>query len=80
MMVGGKLLKHKFQADSHMTFQQVYDFVFKDNIPVFRDLARELGEEHFLKVLKKVALDDALRSGQEDARRLPVNDFASYNA
>jgi hypothetical protein len=38
--------KHKFSADSGMTFQEVYDFAIKETIPVIQSLAKELGEVH----------------------------------
>ncbi len=70
--------KHKFVADSQMTFEEVFDFAYKKLIPVLQGLARELGEEHFLAVLKQVAFESALRAGQATARQLPCNDFAAF--
>ena len=73
-------VKHKFLQDSNMTFQEVFDFAFKSLIPVLRGLAKELGEDHFLETLKKVAFESALKAGQATARQLPCNDFAAFNA
>ena len=73
-------VKHKFLEGSNMTFQEVFDFAFKSSIPVLQNLAQELGEDHVLKVLKKVAFESALKAGQATARQLPCNDFAAFNA
>ena len=71
-------VKHKFLEGSNMTFQEVFDFAFKSLIPVLQGLAKELGEDHFLKALRKVAFESALKAGQDTARRLPCNDFAAF--
>ena len=72
--------KHKFLADSHMTFQEVFDFAFASLIPVLQGLAAELGEDHFLEALKKVSFECALKAGQDTARQLQCNDFAAFTA
>ncbi len=72
------IVKHKFLEDSGMTFQEVFDFAFKKLIPVLQGLAKELGEDHFLEALKKVASECALKAGQATARQLPCNDFAAF--
>jgi hypothetical protein len=73
-------VKHKFLEGSNMTFQEVFDFAFKSLIPVLQGLAKELGEDHFLEVLKNVAFESALKAGQDTARQLPCNDFAAFTA
>jgi len=74
------IVKHKFLEGSNMTFQEVFDFAFKSLIPVLQGLAKELGKDHFLKALKKVAFESALKAGQDTARQLPCNDFAAFTA
>jgi hypothetical protein len=71
---------HKFSAGSKMTFQEVFDFAFKNLIPLLRGLAQELGEERFLAALEKVAFESAVKAGQDTARQLPSNDFSAYSA
>ena len=71
-------IKHKFLECSNMTFQEVFDFAFKKLIPVLQGLAKELGEDHFLEVLRKVASECALKAGQATASQLPCNDFAAF--
>lgn len=73
-------VKHKFLADSNMTFQEVFDFTYKRFIPVLEGLAREFGEGRFLEALKQVASECALRAGEDSARELPCNDFAAFTA
>lgn len=70
---------HKFLEDSHMTFQDVFDFAYQDLIPVLQGLAHELGEERFWEALRKVVYEVAWQGGQETARQLPCNDFAAFN-
>jgi len=71
-------VEHKFLEGSNMTFQEVFDFAFKKFIPVLQGLTKELGEDHFLEVLKKVAFESALKAGQDTARQLPRNDLAAF--
>ena len=71
---------HKFLEDSNMTFQEVFDFAFKSLIPVLQGLAKELGKDHFLEALKKVAFECALKAGQDTARQLQSNDLAAFKA
>jgi L-2-amino-thiazoline-4-carboxylic acid hydrolase len=80
IMESGNAVTHKFLEDSHMTFEEVFDFAYKGLIPVLQGLAHELGEERFLEVLKQVVFDVALKGGQDTARQLPCNDFDAFNA
>ena len=46
--------KHKFESDSGMTMQQIYNFAFKENyIPAMKNLMKQIGKEKFLEMLKK---------------------------
>lgn len=46
--------KHKFQSDSGMTMQQVYDFAYKEwYIPAMKNIMAQIGREKFLELLKK---------------------------
>jgi hypothetical protein len=45
--------KHKFQSDSGMTMQQVYNFAYKQwYIPAMKNLMLQIGKEKFLNMLK----------------------------
>ena len=46
--------QHKFQSDSGMSIQQVYNFAYKGNyIPAMKNLMKQIGREKFLEMLKK---------------------------
>jgi len=46
--------KHKFESNSRMTMEQVYDFAFKGNyIPAMKNLMKLIGKKKFLYMLKK---------------------------
>jgi len=79
-MATESIAKHKFQEDSQMTFEQVFDFAFKRLVPILRDAAKELGEERVFEVLKRVASEHVRQAAQATARQLPCNDFAAWNA
>ena len=57
--------QHKFQMDSGMTMQQVYNFAFKENyIPAMKNLMMQIGKEKFLEMLKKSS--EMVYEGDED--------------
>ncbi|MEW5868378.1 MAG: L-2-amino-thiazoline-4-carboxylic acid hydrolase [Chloroflexota bacterium] len=72
--------QHKFQEDSHMTYEEVFDFAYKGLVPVLQGLAKELGEERFWEALKKTAFDAKLKEAQDYASQLPSNDLDAYSA
>ena len=77
-MDGSASVTHKFQADSGMTFQEVFDFAFKTFfIPTLQGLADELGEE-YLETLKKGASEARLRRGRSAAENSPDNSLAEF--
>ena len=44
--------KHKFESDSGMTMQQVYNFAYKQwYIPAMKNLMKQIGREQFLDML-----------------------------
>ena len=46
--------QHKFQSDSGMSFQEVFDFAYKKNyIPAMKNLMSQIGHEEFIELLKK---------------------------
>ena len=45
--------QHKFQSDSGMTMQQVYNFAYKQwYIPAMKNLMKQIGKEKFLEMMK----------------------------
>jgi L-2-amino-thiazoline-4-carboxylic acid hydrolase len=46
--------QHKFQSDSGMSIQEVYNFAYKEwYIPAMKNLMKQIGREKFLEMLKK---------------------------
>lgn len=46
--------QHKFQSDSGMTIQQVYNFTFKSHlIPIIKNIMKQIGKEKLLNMLRK---------------------------
>jgi hypothetical protein len=46
--------QHKFQSDSGMSIQQVFNFAFKEwYIPAMKNLMKQIGREKFLEMLRK---------------------------
>ena len=64
-----------FQQDSQMTFQEVYDFAFKGLIPIFKNLAAEIGEAQFVETIKRISSELALQGGEEGAKEAACNDL-----
>jgi hypothetical protein len=62
-------VKRKFLEGSNMTFQEDFDFAFKDLIPVLQGLAKELEEDHFLVLQPHIARSVILSDRRE--RRIP---------
>jgi L-2-amino-thiazoline-4-carboxylic acid hydrolase len=58
--------KHKFESDSGMTMQQVYNFAFEGYyIPAMKNLMEQIGKDKFLKMLRKST--DMLYENDKDA-------------
>ena len=58
--------QHKFEKDSGMTMQEVYNFAFKQwYIPAMKNLMKQIGKEKFLDMLKKSS--EMLYEGDENA-------------
>jgi hypothetical protein len=71
--------KHKFLADSGLSFKEVYDFAFSWNmIPILQSLAAEIGKDKLIEILKTKGSEDALRSNREWAKKIGKNDLATY--
>lgn len=71
---------HKFEADSGMSFQEVFDFAYSGLIPVLHGLSREFGEDRFFQALEKIVFQCSLTAAQDSVRGLPSNDFSAYTA
>jgi len=71
--------KHKFLADSGMSFKEVYDFAYGGNlIPILQFLCAKIGQEKLIEMLKEAAEEETRRSSRELANKLGKNDLATY--
>ena len=71
--------KHKFREDSGMTYEQVFNFAFRQFlIPIVQNLKKEHNEEVFIDALKKAASESFAQNGQMMAQKLPSNDLNAF--
>lgn len=71
--------KHKFLADSKMSFKEVFDFAFRNSfILIMRNLENEMGKEKFIEMLKRVSSEAATQNIQNMAKNLPERTLAMY--
>ncbi len=73
--------RHKFLADSRMTFADVFKFTYQDGfIPLMNHLAKEVGREKLVKMLKQAASEASAermaKRAEEFQARTPA-DFIS---
>ena len=66
------------EVDAKMTFKQVYDFAFNDNIQILKALENEIGREKFLPMLQKVASNTAAEQVKRSAPPPPKNTLAAF--
>jgi len=72
--------KHKFQEDSGMSFQEVFEFAFKDFIQTMESFARQMGRDNLLEMIRKDLEESSRLSAKNTVERLQKNDFATYKA
>jgi hypothetical protein len=73
--------KHQFDADSGLTFREVFNFAFRQTfIPRLQALAGEMDKKEFLTALERTGCQAGLEQGREVASGLPSNDFAAFKA
>jgi hypothetical protein len=72
--------KHKFLEDSGMSFQEVFEFAYRDHLEVMLFLAKEIGKDKFLEMLKRDGDEWAKQEAQKELKTLPANDFATFRA
>jgi hypothetical protein len=68
----------QFESDAHLTFKQVYDFAFNDNIQMLKVLEREIGPEKFLPMLQKATGCVAAEQMAKSAPAPPKNTLAAF--
>jgi hypothetical protein len=72
--------KHKFQEDSKMSFQEVFEFAFKDFIQTMENFARQMGRDNLLEMIRKDSEESSRLSAKKTVERLQKNDFATFKA
>jgi predicted hydrocarbon binding protein len=73
--------KPKFLEDSGWSFQDIFDFAFKDfYIPTLKGFAQDIKNIDLIKTLKNIADRQSKIGGREYAEKLQKNDFATFAA
>jgi hypothetical protein len=72
--------KHKFQEDSGMSFQEVFEFGFKHFIQTMESFARQMGRDNLLEMIRKHSEESARLRAKKTVERLQKNDFATFKA
>jgi L-2-amino-thiazoline-4-carboxylic acid hydrolase len=72
--------KHKFLEDSWMSFQEVFQFAYRDHIEVMQFLAKEIGKDKFMEMLKRDGDEWAKREAEKGLKTLAANDFDTFRA
>jgi hypothetical protein len=70
--------KHKFLGDSGMTIEQVFRFSFEGSIPIFQNLAIDMGRDKFLEMLKKASNENTAQFVKRATKDIPKRDFPAF--
>lgn len=77
----GQSLQERAQQNSDMTFEDVYNFAYRDGfIPLAKHMAEVMGEEAFMKVLGEAGMARGREAGAGLAAEMPDNDLSSFAA
>jgi hypothetical protein len=61
-----------------MSFAEVFNAAYVNQLPILRGLEREIGSEKFFAMLKRIIDEAAKRESAEYAKKLGKNDLAIY--
>jgi hypothetical protein len=70
----------KFGEDSHMSYQEVFNFALHYQARILTALAAHYGREEFMQTLTAIALADAEQSGRQRAAASSKNDVTTFAA
>ncbi len=70
----------KFDADSKMTFKQVWQFAYGGDIPMLKALGDQIGREKFLPMLQEAASKAAAEGMKRSAPPPPKNTLAAFTS
>ncbi len=74
-----KVEKHKFQNDSGMTYQAIFNFAYKSwFIPFLKTLSEEIGNVEFIELLKKAAEKRAENIAKYWLNQVSSDDFKGF--
>jgi len=72
-------MKHKFLADANVTFEDMFNFAFRDSfIPLMLVLAKAGGREKFVEILKKGSSEAAALGIQNAVKSIPKRDLEAF--
>ena len=72
--------KHKFQEDSHISYEEMFNIEKFSYIPLLQNLAKRLKGIDFIEMLKAVSYEMAKERAIERAKMSPINDFATFSS
>lgn len=70
--------KHKFEADSQMSFTRVYHFAFAHQAGVLKAMAAQIGEEKLIAMVKEASSQVATAQGKVRGDRAPNRTLATF--
>jgi predicted hydrocarbon binding protein len=71
--------KHKFLEDSGFTYEDVFEFAYRDwLIPIMQSLANEIGKDELIEMLKRTSSEIGAKSGRDMAKSMQKNDLTAY--
>lgn len=70
--------RHKFQEDAKMTFEQVFAAAYRSDVQIMNALAKRIGKEKFINMLKEASAETAAAGGKQLAKSLSKNDLAGF--
>jgi hypothetical protein len=72
---------HKFKADAQYSFEDAFKFAYAEALlPQLEPIAKAIGRERLIKLLRSAAEATGRRNGQKWAEGLAQPDFANHNA
>lgn len=72
--------KHKFQEDSGMSFQEVFEFAYKSFARLMKSFGDEIGKDNLVEMIKRVVDKKIKKEALKEAKDFQVRDFASFRA
>jgi len=71
--------RHKFLGDSGLSFAEVFNTAYANDLSLWRGIEKDMGSEKFVAMLKRVIDEVAGRESAESAKKLGKNDLAAFS-